>query len=96
MVGDSFVTHTERLEPYQWDDFQAACVLRDQSIIGWTDCSRLKIGPVAFLKLSEVGLMGDARSCRLRPLILRSEMADLLERYRLFRLQCCLKTLTLR
>ncbi|MDI5934662.1 DUF1819 family protein [Halomonas sp. M4R5S39] len=93
VVVDAFVTRAETLEPYQWDDFLADRAHRDPSIADWSPSSCKKMGQVAFRMLSEVGLMESARSRRLRPLMLRPEVVDLLERHRLIRLLDCLSAL---
>lgn len=93
VVADAFVTRAETLEPYQWDDFLADRAHRDPAIADWSPSSCKKMGQVAFRMLSEVGLMESARSRRLRPLILRPEVLDLLERHRLIRLLDCLSAL---
>lgn len=93
VVTDAVVTRAERLEPYQWDDFLADRAFRDPAITGWTASSRRKMGQVAFRMLSEVGLLESACNRRLRPLMLRPEVEELLERHHLIRLQECLNAL---
>ncbi|MGM0985105.1 MAG: DUF1819 family protein [Pseudomonadota bacterium] len=93
VVADAFVTHAETLEPYQWDDFLDERAQRDPSIIGWTASSRRKMGQVVFRMLCEVGLMADSRTRRLRPLMLRPEVDELLDRHHLIRLKKCLNGL---
>lgn len=93
VVADAFVTQAERLEPYQWDDFLDDRAFRDPATTGWTVSSRRKMGQVAFRMLCEVGLMTDSRNRTLRPLLLRPEVDDLLERHHLIRLQDCLSAL---
>ncbi|MFC2993201.1 DUF1819 family protein [Halomonas tibetensis] len=96
VVGDAFVTHAETLEPYQWDDFLADRAHRDPAITGWTASSRRKMGQVVFRMLCEVGLMTDSRKRILRPLMLRPEVDELLDRHHLIRLRECLNALRLR
>ncbi|MGK0547423.1 DUF1819 family protein [Halomonas cupida] len=93
VVADAFVTQAERIEPYQWDDFLDDRAFRDPAITGWTISSRRKMGQVVFRMLCEVGLMTDSRNRTLRPLLLRPEVDDLLERHHLIRLQDCLNAL---
>lgn len=93
VVGDAFVTHAERLEPYQWDDFLADRAFRDPAILSWTEASRRKMGQVAFRMLTEVGLMGDTRNRKLRPLLVRAEVLSLLQQHDLTRIQDCLVAL---
>ena len=93
VIADAFVTRAETLEPYQWDDFLADRAHRDPAIADWSPSSCKKMGQVAFRMLSEVGLIESARSRRLRPLMLRPEVVDLLERHRLIRLLDCLSAL---
>ncbi|TDO13938.1 putative inner membrane protein DUF1819 [Halomonas ventosae] len=93
VVADAFVTHEETLEPYQWDDFLDDRAFRDPAITDWTASSRRKMGQVAFRMLCEVGLLDNARSRRLRPLMLRPEVVSLLERHHLIRLLDCLNAL---
>lgn len=93
VVADAFVIQSETLEPYQWDDFLADRSHRDPAITGWTASSRRKMGQVAFRMLCEVGLMSNNRNRKLRPLLLRSEVEELLEQHHLERLLCCLRAL---
>lgn len=93
VVADAFVTQAERIEPYQWDDFLDDRAFRDPAITGWTISSRRKMGQVVFRMLCEVGLMTDSRNRTLRPLLLRPEVDDLLERHHLIRVQDCLNAL---
>lgn len=93
VVADACVTRAETLEPYQWDDFLADRAHRDPAIADWSPSSCKKMGQVAFRMLSEVGLLESARSRRLRPLLLRPEVVDLLEHHRLIRLLDCLSAL---
>jgi len=90
VVADAFVTQAERLEPYQWDDFLADRAFRDPAILGWTEASRRKMGQVAFRMLTEVGLMGDTRNRKLRTILVRNEVIDLLLQHDLMRIQQCL------
>ncbi len=93
VVADALVTQAETLEPYQWDDFLSERAQRDPSIHGWTVSSRRKMNQVVFRMLSEIGLMESVRSRRLRPLLLRPEVVNLLEQHHLKRLQDCLYAL---
>src|SRR5690554_6642763 len=79
VVADAFVTHAKVLEPYQWDDFLAERAIRDPAIAGWTEASRRKMGQVAFRMLGEVGLMCDTRNRKLRPLLVRGGVMDVLQ-----------------
>ena len=93
VVADAFVIQSETLEPYQWDDFLADRAYRDPAITGWTASSRRKMGQVAFRMLCEVGLMTNNRNRKLRPLLLRPEVVELLEQHHLERLLDCLRAL---
>lgn len=90
VVADAFLTHAERLETYQWDDFLADRALRDPSVLGWTEASRRKMGQVAFRMLAEVGLMDSTRNRKLRTILVRNEVVDLLLQHDLTRIQQCL------
>lgn len=93
VVADAFVTQAETLEFYPWNDFLAERAIRDPAIAGWTDSSRRKMGQVVFRMLTEVGLMDDGRNRKLRPLLVRPEVMDLLEHHHLTRIQDCLSAL---
>jgi len=93
VVADAFVVQSETLEPYQWDDFLADRAYRDPAITGWAASSRRKMGQVAFRMLCEVGLMTNNRNRKLRPLLLRPEVVELLEQHHLERLLDCLRAL---
>lgn len=90
VVADAFVTHAEVLEPYQWEDFLDERAVRDPAIAGWTEGSRRKMGQVAFRMLAEVGLMNDTRNRKLRPLLVRAEVMNLLQQHDLLRIQASL------
>lgn len=93
VVADAFVIQSETLEPYQWEEFLTERALRDPAIDSWTDSSRQKMRQVAFRMLCEVGLMTDNRNHKLRALLLRPEVVELLELHRLTRLLDCLSAL---
>lgn len=90
VVADAFLTHAERLETYQWNDFLADRALRDPAILGWTEASRRKMGQVVFRMLTEVGLMDSTRNHKLRTILVRNEVIDLLLQHDLTRIQQCL------
>lgn len=93
VVADAFVTQAETLENYQWEEFLSERAQRDPTIHGWTTSSRRKMNQVVFRMLCEIGLMESVRNRRLRPLLLRPEVMDLLEQHHLVRLQDCLSAL---
>jgi len=90
VVRDAYVTRTEVLEPYLWEDFLDEHTQRDPSIAGWAVSSRRKMGQVAFRMLSQVGLLSDARHRRLQSLLVRTEVNVLLEEHRHGRINDCL------
>jgi len=90
VVRDAYVTRTEVLEPYLWEDFLDERTQRDPSIAGWAVSSRRKMGQVAFRMLSQVGLLSDARHRRLQSLLVRTEVNVLLEEHRHGRINDCL------
>lgn len=78
VVNDAYVTHAEKLELYQWDDFLEDCAHRDPAIHTWTAKSKKKMGQVAFRMLAEVGYLESTRSLKLQNVIIRPEVRAML------------------
>lgn len=90
VVRDAFATHSESLAYYLWDDFLDERSQRDLRISTWTDSSRKKMGQVGFRMLAEVGMLNNARDCRLQKLIVRPEIRELLSNSGRDRIKACL------
>jgi hypothetical protein len=78
VVRDAYLTHAEKLELYQWDDFLEDCAHRDPAIFDWTTSSRKKMGQVVFRMLAEMGYLKDTRSRKLQNVIIRPEVKAML------------------
>ena len=78
VVRDAYVTHAEKLEAYQWEDFLDDCALRDPAIHDWTASSRKKMGQITFRMLAEVGYLKDTRSLKLQNIVIRPEVRAML------------------
>ena len=88
-VADAYLTQSERLQPYQWDEFLQQCSQQDQKIDGWTESSRKKMGQVVFRILAEVGYLKNTRNLELQNVIVRPEIRVMLQdNYRHRLLQC--------
>lgn len=48
VVADAFLTQAEALQAYQWDEFLAERVHRDEAIAGWAESSKRKMGQVVY------------------------------------------------
>ena len=79
VVADAYITHAEKLELYQWDDFLVECAERDPAIHDWTRSSRKKMGQVALRMLVEMGYLKDTRTLELQNVIIRPEVRAMLE-----------------
>ncbi|PKG49002.1 MULTISPECIES: DUF1819 family protein [unclassified Halomonas] len=93
VVADAFLTRSEKLQSYQWDEFLAERANRDAAIATWAESSRRKMGQVVFRMLTEVGILDSSRSRRLQSFLPRPELKMLLETHRHTRLQNCLQKL---
>lgn len=78
VVNDAYVTHAEKLEVYQWDDFLEDCAHRDPAIYDWTVKSKKKMGQVVFRMLAEMGYLKNTRSLELQNVIIRPEIKVML------------------
>lgn len=89
VVADAYLTHAEKLELYQWDDFLEECAERDPAIDDWTESSRKKMGQVALRMLAEMGYLKDTRNLELQNVIIRPEVRTMLQdNYKQRLLQC--------
>lgn len=89
VVSDAYVTHTEKLETYQWDDFLEDCAHRDSAIQDWTRSSKKKMGQVVFRMLAEMGYVADTATLTLQNVIIRPEIkAMLVDNYKQRLLDC--------
>ena len=91
VVRDAFILQAEKLEQYQWMDFLEDRSQRDPAIETWTESSKKKMGQVVFRILAEVGVLQSTRSLRLQHVLVRPEVAILLEDSRRHRIKACLK-----
>ena len=78
VVSDAYITHAEKLELYQWEDFLEDCVNRDPVIQDWTSTSRKKMGQVVFRMLAEMGYLTDTATLKLQNVIIRPEIRAML------------------
>lgn len=78
VLNDAYVTHTEKLEAYQWDDFLEDCAHRDSAIHDWTRSSKKKMGQVVFRMLAEMGYLVDTATLKLQNVIIRPEIRAML------------------
>ena len=78
VVSDAYVTHAEKLELYQWEEFLEDCANRDPVIHDWTPASRKKMGQVVFRMLAEMGYLTDTATLKLQNVIIRPEIRAML------------------
>ena len=78
VVSDAYVTHAEKLELYQWEEFLEDCANRDPVIHDWTTASRKKMGQVVFRMLAEMGYLTDTTTLKLQNVIIRPEIRAML------------------
>jgi hypothetical protein len=89
VVSDAYVTHAEKLETYQWDDFLEDCAHRDSVIHDWTRSSKKKMGQVVFRMLAEMGFVADTATLKLQNVIIRPEIkAMLADNYKRRLIEC--------
>lgn len=94
VIRDAFIVRAEALAHYQWHDFLEDRANRDPAIDDWTESSKKKMGQVVFRILAEVGLVQSTRSLRLQNMLVRPEVAVLLEDSRRTRIKACLNVST--
>ena len=85
VVRDAYLTRSETLEPWHWNDF------RDATIETWTESSRKKMGQVVYRMLAEVGLLRSTRSMQLQTMLVRPEVRTLLDDSYRHRIKACLE-----
>lgn len=90
VVSDAYVTHAEKLEVYEWEDFLNDCALRDPAIHEWTASSRKKMGQVTFRMLAEMGYLKDTRSRQLQNIVIRPEVRAMLSDNHKHRIMDCM------
>ena len=81
VVKDAYLIQSTTLERYIWLDFLEERSLIGANIATWKESSRKKMGQVVFLMLAEVGYLQNTRSRQLQRIILRPELAVLLEQH---------------
>lgn len=91
VVRDAFITRSEVLEPYHWNEFLDERCQRDSAISTWTESSRKKMAQVVYRMLAEVGLLESTRSMKLQNLLIRSEVRSLLDDSYRNRIKTCLE-----
>ncbi|MEH6387450.1 MAG: DUF1819 family protein [Pseudomonas profundi] len=91
VVRDAYITHTKRLEHWQWSEFLDDRAHRDPAIADWAETSRRKMGQVVLRMLAEVGLLDSTRNLELQHMVVRPETVELLEHSGRQRLRACLE-----
>lgn len=90
VVSDAYRIHAEKLELYQWLDFLEDRSNRDSSIADWSDNSKKKMGQIVFRILAEVGFLDSTRSRKLRNVVVRPELSQLLDNSHRDRIKACI------
>ena len=91
VVRDAYLTRSETLEPWHWNDFLDERSHRDATIETWTESSRKKMGQVVYRMLAEVGLLRSTRSMQLQTMLVRPEVRTLLDDSYRHRIKACLE-----
>tara|TARA_R110002049_G_scaffold30289_2_gene102951 strand:+ start:1224 stop:1835 length:612 start_codon:yes stop_codon:yes gene_type:complete len=94
VVQDAYVTHTESLDLYQWNDFLEDCAHKDPVIHDWKESSKKKMGQVVFRILAEMGYINNTRSLKLQTVLIRPEIKIMLEDTYKQRIKDCLDVST--
>lgn len=79
VLKDSYATHQEKLQAYQWIDFVEESGQRDPNIYDWKESSIKKMGQVVFRILAEVGYFISTRTLKLQNMLIRPEIRTMLE-----------------
>jgi hypothetical protein len=94
VLKDAYITRSEILETYHWNEFLDDRSHRDSSIANWTESSRKKMAQVVYRMLAEVGFLHSTRNMRLRHILVRPEVKILLEDSYRTRIRACLDVST--
>jgi hypothetical protein len=79
VVKDAYAGHVVKIELYQWADFLEDCGNKDPKIYAWKDSTKHKMGTVVFRILFEAGYLESARTPKLKNVLIRPEIKDMLE-----------------
>ena len=79
VVKDAYAGHVVKIELYQWTDFLEDCGNKDPKIYTWKDSTKHKMGTVVFRILFEAGYLKSARTPKLKNVLIRPEIKDMLE-----------------
>ncbi len=91
VLSDAYVTHTVKLEAYQWSEFLEESARRDPAIFDWTESSKKKMGQVIFRILGEAGYLKSSRNPELQQVIIRPEIKTMLEDSYRYRILACME-----
>lgn len=95
VLRDAFLSRSETLALYQWNDFLDDRANIDPTIWDWKESTRKKTGQVVFRALSEMGYLKTTRNMVLQPVRVCPEVTALLDEYSRPRINNCLKVSTL-
>lgn len=89
VIKDAYLTRSMKLDTYSWTDFLEDRSHRDDSINQWKESSKLKMGQILFRMLAEVGYLKNSKSLELQHVIVRPELAFLLDEFFKHRIKKC-------
>lgn len=76
VVADAFLTNTNQLSVWQWQDFLDDRCQRDPKLIKLSESSRKKMGQNVFRILAEFTLLSSNRTLTLQPVSVRPELSS--------------------
>jgi len=91
VLHDAYVTHTVKLETYQWSDFLEESARRDPAIFDWSESTKNKMRQVVFRILVDVGYLKSPHNPELQQVIIRPEIKTMLDDSYLYRILACME-----
>ncbi len=91
VLFDAYATKSEKLHTYQWDEFLHDREARDNTIARWAESTKKKMGQVVFRILAEAEYLTSTRSLNIQPVIIRSELRNLMKDKRQNRILACME-----
>jgi len=91
VLSDAYVTHSVKIEAYQWSDFLEESAKRDPAIFDWSESTRTKMRQVVFRILVDVGYLKGPRNLELQQVIIRPEIKTMLDESYRYRILACME-----
>jgi BrxA len=91
VLNDAYLTHSVKIEAYQWFDFLEESAKRDPAIFDWSESTKKKMRQVVFRILVDVGYLKGPRNLELQQVIIRPEIKTMLDESYRYRILACME-----